>query len=150
METVKARLKKTLEVLGVVAPIVCLIHCLATPVLLTALPFVTAASGGGGAEGDAWFHWLIVGLCAVAIVPAYVSHRRIGVLVLFLAGAGFVLVPEYVPALESMTATVATALCASVCLVSANLLNRKYAKALAGVDAAACCAHSHQTRHSEV
>jgi hypothetical protein len=144
---VKAQLKKGLEVLGVVAPIVCLIHCLATPVLLTALPFLTAGRQGGD---DAWFHWLIVGMCAIAIIPAFMGHRRTNVLWLFAAGAAFVLVPAYVHELESFTATIVTAICASVCLVSANLLNTKYTKALAGADAATCCAHPHQSQHSEV
>jgi hypothetical protein len=140
---VKAQLKKGLEVLGVVAPIVCLIHCLATPILLTALPFVTAAGG----DHDVWFHWAIVGLCAVAIVPAYLAHKKAVVLALFVAGAAFVIVPAYVPILETMTATVATAVCASICLVSANLLNRKYSKELSGEVGVACCSQSH---HSEV
>lgn len=143
----KAQVKKGLEVLGVVAPIVCLIHCLATPVLLVALPFLTATHLEGSESSHLWFHWIIVGLCAIAIVPAYLSHRRANVLLLFLAGAGFVLVPAYVPELESLTATVITALSASVCLVSANLLNRKYSQT---PDHAACCAHGHQSQHSEV
>jgi hypothetical protein len=147
---VKARLKKGLEVLGVVAPIVCLIHCLATPILLTALPFVTACCGDHGTM-DAWIHWGVIGLCAVAILPAYAAHRKWNVLALFLAGAGFVLIPEYVGIAETLASTVILAICASVCLVSANLLNRKYSRALSPDGAAvACCSVPHQSQHSEV
>jgi hypothetical protein len=143
---VKEQLKRGLEILGVVAPIVCLVHCLATPVLLTALPFVSANAGLG--PDDSWFHWAIVGTCAVAILPAVFGHKKLIVAALFILGASLVIVPLYVPALEATVPNIATAVAASVFLVTANLLNRKYSRELTG--ATACCAHPHQNQHSEV
>lgn len=129
--------KKSLETIGVAAPIICLIHCLATPIILTALPFLMPPKSAGGGDDDLWFHWLIIGLCAIAIIPPYLNHRRISVMLLFLAGAACVLVPAYVE-VEGMFAHVGLALTASVFLVSANLLNRKHTSKIT-----ACCDHAH-------
>jgi len=129
---VKNIVKKGLNALGVIAPAVCLVHCLATPIILTALPLISASGPHRHEDNDATFHWIIVAICALAILPAFKSHGKVRVLGLFAAGAAFVLVPAYVH-IEGLFPHIAVAIAGSTCLVSANLLNRKYSKA------PACC-----------
>ena len=133
---VNSVVKKSLDALGVIAPAVCLVHCLATPILLTALPFITKEHSAGHQEADPSFHWAIILICAIAILPAYKAHKKLQIPLLFLAGSAFILVPAYVH-VEGEVAHLAMAIAGSACLVAANLLNRRYA------GARPCCEHPH-------
>lgn len=86
------------DVLGMATSALCLVHCLAMPVLLALLPAV-------GWAGDERMHALLVGVALLAalvsMVPGYATHRRKGVLLAggtglaCLAIAAFVIGPRY-------------------------------------------------------
>lgn len=113
---------------GMLASGLCLLHCLAFPVLIALFPFVAPA-------GDSEiFHGAMVGLALVAallaLAPGYLTHRRAVIAAMgiaglaCLAGAVFVLGPRYGEAAETML-TVAGA----VLLTLAHLRNRACCRA---------------------
>lgn len=71
--------------LGQALSVLCLLHCVATPLLLSLAP--TAAGVLGGWHPVLWV--LVVGAAAWAFVPGFRHHRQVNVLVL--AGLGVVL-----------------------------------------------------------
>ncbi len=85
--------------IGVVASVLCAIHCAATPLLLVFLPVF----------GKVWSHpashWimalLVVPLAAVTVATGYKRHRRKWVIVSCLLGIGFVLTGAAAPGFES-------------------------------------------------
>jgi hypothetical protein len=94
----RGRMTGLADVLGMATSALCLVHCLAMPVLLAMLPAV-------GWAGDESTHALLVGVALLAalvsMVPGYVAHRRKGVLLAggtglaCLAIAVFVVGPRY-------------------------------------------------------
>lgn len=97
------RLKSTLEdratLDGAAAALsnLCLLHCLALPLLAALLPILVPvlapvmASGGDSLHGPAWLHWLLLGVAlpvsGYALWRGMESHG--GRLPLLLAGLGF-------------------------------------------------------------
>ncbi len=85
--------------IGVVASVLCAIHCAATPLLLVFLPVF----------GKVWSHpashWimalLVVPLAAATVATGYKRHRRKWVIVSCLLGIGFVLTGAAAPGFES-------------------------------------------------
>lgn len=67
--------------LGIGLSVLCMVHCLAVPVLLTGL---TAASVGESFH--LWMALLIVPVAVLAAVPSYRTHRRRSVLWFLAAG----------------------------------------------------------------
>jgi hypothetical protein len=87
---------QTLDVfdsLGIFASAVCMVHCLALPFIMAALPFAPHWLGHDNV------HYLLAGwvllFCLAAIVPGYLKHRRTSVLVTMLAGLALVLTATF-------------------------------------------------------
>jgi hypothetical protein len=83
-----------MDTLGIVASSLCVVHCLAMPVLLLALPSMTAQM----LESD-YTHVVLAGavtaFCILAIVPGYMRHSNKSVLALMLAGLSLVLTATF-------------------------------------------------------
>lgn len=75
----------SLDNLGIAASVICLIHCMAMPFILALLPFM-----GLSFLDTEEAHWvlatLIIGFALVAIFPAYLKHKRPGILSAMIVG----------------------------------------------------------------
>lgn len=83
-----------LDTLGIVASAVCLVHCLAMPFVMLAIPAVTAEM-----LASDYTHMVLAGavtaFCLLAIVPGYMRHNNKAVLGLMLAGLALVLTATF-------------------------------------------------------
>lgn len=137
--------------LGLCLSVACLIHCLATPIILIALPgfsYLIADHDHGHDHGHEMFHQVLLGilplLAVLAFIPGYRQHRKLEIFYWALPGivalALGVILTHDTPVLATAITILGSAL-----LVRAHLLNRKEC---------ACCAtgHGHQraTRLSKV
>ena len=75
----------SLDNLGIVASVICLIHCMAMPLILALLP----SMGLSFLESEE-AHWvlatLIIGFALVAIFPAYLKHKQPAILTFMIVG----------------------------------------------------------------
>jgi hypothetical protein len=77
-----------LDSLGVLLSGICIVHCLALPLLLVALPFL----GGSFLGGHGFHEWLLLAVLPVSIVALGAGYRSHGdARVLWLGGAGLFL-----------------------------------------------------------
>jgi hypothetical protein len=81
------------DALGIVASAVCMVHCLALPVVMATLPFTMTWLGHDNV------HYLLAGwvllFCMAAIVPGYLKHRQPNILILMLIGLSLVLTATF-------------------------------------------------------
>jgi hypothetical protein len=81
------------DALGIVASTVCMVHCLALPFIMAALPFTMSWLGHDNV------HYLLAGwvflFCLVAIVPGYLKHRQNSILISMLVGLSLVLAATF-------------------------------------------------------
>lgn len=140
------------DLAGMAASGLCLLHCLAGPLLapflVAAFPVLGIAAGGG--HGHDGVHAVLLGAISlpvlVALLPGYLRHRDRTVLALGVAGLGsfvaalFVLGPVFGHAMET-----AGAVLSGVLLMMAHFLNRRARRQDApgddphGAPAATCC-----------
>lgn len=122
------------DTLGILAAVVCVVHCLALPVMAMALPALTS----GTAHEDMTHYVLagfVVAFCMFAIIPGYRQHRQREVLGGMIVGLGLVLFATFVAepffgeAWEMPLITVG-----NMIVVVAHLRNRKLLSS-----AKACC-----------
>ena len=116
--------KRLIEFLAIAGPLVCLIHCLAAPILLCVLPLVGNGASCQHCFNDEILVWPILAICAAAILPGYFQHRRFPVLLLMLAGFACVLAGVWSESLVGEPGHVALSITGSICLIAANLKNR--------------------------
>ncbi|HEY9784932.1 MAG TPA: MerC domain-containing protein [Candidatus Obscuribacterales bacterium] len=84
-ESAESKAIVSLDNLGILASTLCLIHCLAMPFLIAALPFL----GWQFLEGETAHRvlaTLIFAFAIFAIVPGYLKHRRRDILISMLLG----------------------------------------------------------------
>lgn len=129
-----ARGRNFLNTLAVVGPIICIIHCIAMPVLLTALPLLQTGTCIDCCT-EKYIAMPILAVCAVAILPGYLSHRRSSVLSLMLMGFAAILTSLFAEEQLGMFGHTVLAVMGSGFLITANLINRKYSKP--------CCGEKH-------
>ncbi len=83
------KLIPSLDNLGIVASVICLIHCMAMPFLLAALPFL-----GLSFLDTEEAHWVLAGLIVIfamtAIFPAYLKHKKPSILAALIVGLSLV------------------------------------------------------------
>jgi len=88
LETPYGRLS-WLDRMGIVISSICLVHCLALPLLIALLPVVASAL-----PADGWVHPLLIGLAlpvtGLALWRGYRRHRRIVPTSLGIAGLGLI------------------------------------------------------------
>lgn len=127
-------LRRLGDTAGMLASALCLLHCLALPLLLAMFPVL----GLGHDEG---FHAAMVGIAMLAalaaLAPGYAAHRQASVAISGVAGlaclgaAAFLVGPRYGEAAETWLTVGGAAL---LCL--AHLRNRACCNSCAGVPAA--------------
>lgn len=111
------------DAVGVLASALCLVHCLAAPLLLLAVPVL------GGERGESGFHQAMVGAALFAalagLAPGWLAHRRALVPLLGAAGIGclatavFAVGPSYGEAAETWLS-----IAGALLLATAHLRNR--------------------------
>ena len=105
---------------GIGASLLCILHCVATPLLLVVLPALEVLER----QTHAFFALSILCIGLLAFVPGYRRHRRWRVVLLGLVGFGMlssgVLVPE---AAMSETAEVVLTVLGGATLITAHLRN---------------------------
>lgn len=136
----KFSFRALIDVLAVVAPIVCIIHCLAVPIVLACLPMVRHSGVLQGFD-DKLLAVLMLGLCAVAIAPGFAKHRRKSVLVLMVVGFALVWLSSYVETAWGEVPHLVISILGSVFVIKANLDNRRFL----GAQAAPTCCGGHET-----
>jgi hypothetical protein len=112
---------------GMAASTLCLVHCLAMPLLLAAFPLL-----GLKGEHHALHDALLLGVTVpvlLALVPGYLKHRDPVALMLGVAGLVCFLVAVFVlgPQVGEVAETVGAVL-SSVLLLAAHLRNHRYCK----------------------
>ena len=73
-----------LDRLGIVLSGVCIVHCLALPLLVAALPLL----GGGVLGGHSFHEWLLLAVVPVSLVALVFGYRRHGDPMVLKMGAG--------------------------------------------------------------
>lgn len=85
-----------LDALGIGLSALCIVHCVALPFILVALPSLTGLFGI-----DAWFHTVLAvvlpGIALVALLHGYTRHRMPMTLVLGGVGLGFIWLALTIP-----------------------------------------------------
>lgn len=77
--------------LGILASMICLVHCLAMPFVVALLPFL-GLSFLESHESHMWLGLAIITFALVAIVPSYMKHKKPSILAGMLIGIGLVIV----------------------------------------------------------
>lgn len=124
---------RVLDLLGILAAAVCLIHCLALPVVMTFLPTLIHAHHGH--EHNDPTHMILAGwvllFCLTAIVPGFVKHGYRRILLLMLIGLSAVLTATFhshVGLAESVEIPLITL--GNLLIITAHMYNRKLLKAV--------------------
>lgn len=130
----RAQGRNLLNTLAVVGPILCIIHCIGMPVLLTALPLLQTGTCIDCCT-EKCIALPILAICAIAIVPGYLSHRRSSVLSLMLMGFAAILTSLFTEEQLGSFGHTVLAVMGSGFLITANIINRKYATS--------CCGEKH-------
>jgi hypothetical protein len=122
-----ARLHRHADVAGVTASTLCLIHCLATPIIVSVFPDVVPYL-----PGDAGLHRLLaVGILLFGLagfLPGYRLHRRKPLLALIAAGVALILVVAWNGESLNRALELVLSVTGSLLLVTAHLLNRSFCR----------------------
>ncbi len=114
-----------LNVLAVAGPSLCIVHCLAMPLLVAMLPVVGSHGMLAGVD-EQMIALAVVPLCALAIVPGFLKHGRKRVVVMMLAGMACVLFGSFAADhVIQLGAEAPVVVLGSLLLASAGLLNIK-------------------------
>ena len=113
---------------GMAASALCLVHCLAMPLLLAAFPLL-----GLGGEHHGLHDALLLGVTVpvlLALVPGWLAHRDPAPLLLGLAGLGaFLVAVLFVGPAFGQGAETGLAVLSSVLLIAAHRRNHRFCKA---------------------
>lgn len=125
--------RSNLDMVGMGMSILCMVHCLAFPLLLAFSPQLMR-----WLPGDDLTHRslvVVIGLLGVfAFRRGYRIHRRAWVLLLFLLGVAFVLAAAICgEAMLSERGEAAITVCGSLCIVAAHFFNQRCCRTCA------CC-----------
>lgn len=122
---------RVLDLLGILAAVICLIHCLALPVVMTFLPTLIHAHHHHDHNDST--HIILAGwvllFCLTAIVPGFVKHGYRRILLLMLIGLSAVMAATFhshVGLAESVEIPLITL--GNLLIISAHLYNRRLLK----------------------
>ncbi len=135
-----SKLVNTLEILGVLAPVLCLVDCIVVPLALLVLPFVGVTHVMHGMS-DQLLTLLMVAICVPAVVPGFLKHRQVRVLALMAAGFGAIFFANIIGGAVDETVHFLLTACGSACLIKANWDNRRLSRVSASES---CCSHDHR------
>ena len=132
------RSRGLLDVLGLGLSALCLVHCIALPLVLIALP--TLAAFG---HDDHHHHWLHIALALVlvplafaSLLPGYLRHRRTAVMACGALGVAAILIGAFLEGWLGESAATALTIAGSLCLICALWFNLTAART-------PCTAHAH-------
>jgi hypothetical protein len=81
--------------LGIMASVICAIHCAATPILIASLPTLKLTEWMAGPAFHQWAAAICTGLVAIAIVPSFLKSWDYRVLGLSLSGIGLIVTAAF-------------------------------------------------------
>lgn len=130
MQDRRRLMKSFLETLAVVAPVICLVDCIVIPIVLAILPFVGAAGFQNvwHGVGDQMLALLVFLICTPVIVPGYIQHRKLSVILFMAAGFTFIFLANFVSGAFDETVHTLLTVFGSCCLVKANFDNKRFKK----------------------
>lgn len=125
----KTKKPTLLQILSVAGPLVCLVHCLAVPLFIGLLPALTGSHSHPFGLDDHVMAFLVLPVCAAAIVPGYMRHRHKRVLVFMAVGMSSVIFGSFFaePLIRLPGAEIPINMAGSLFLVTASLLNLRLA-----------------------
>ena len=127
-------LKAFLEILAIIAPIICLVDCIVIPIVLAVLPFVGVHQVWHGVS-DQLLAMIAVGICTPVIVPGYLEHRKKSVLFFMAGGFSLIFLASFAGHVIDGTLHSLIAVAGSAMLIKANYDNKRFKKG--------CGCHSH-------
>ncbi|MBI1270735.1 MerC family mercury resistance protein [bacterium] len=127
------RWKDFIDVLSIIAPIICLFDCIVLPAMAILLPFVSVKQIMHGIS-DQMIALIVLGICMTAILPGFLRHRNRRVLILFGSGISLLFFVSFAGERLDQAVHVAMTLAVSFLLIKANLENKKLL---------ACSCHHH-------
>ena len=127
------RWKDFIDVLSIIAPIICLFDCIVLPAMAILLPFVSVKQMMHGIS-DQMIALIVLGICMTAILPGFLRHRNRRVLILFGSGISLLFFVSFAGERLDQAVHVAMTLAVSFLLIKANLANKKLL---------ACSCHHH-------
>ena len=127
------RWKDFIDVLSIIAPIICLFDCIVLPAMAILLPFVSVKQMMHGIS-DQMIALIVLGICMTAILPGFLRHRNRRVLILFGSGISLLFFVSFAGERLDQAVHVAMTLAVSFLLIKANLENKKLL---------ACSCHHH-------
>ena len=117
---------------GIAASALCLVHCLAMPLLLAVLPLTSPLLGSAG-DDHGLHDALLVGVTVpvlLALVPGFLAHRDPAPLLLGSAGLGcFLVAVLFVGPAFGQGAEAVLAILSSALLIAAHRRNHRFCKA---------------------
>jgi hypothetical protein len=125
----------SMDTLGIAASSLCLVHCLAMPLVVGILPLV-GLKFLEGHPAHVTLAFFVLTFALLAIVPGYLKHRRGDILAMMLVGVGLVLYATFLAQFtlgESAEIPIITV--GNLILVFTHLRNRALHK---------CTVHSHK------
>lgn len=124
----------SMDNLGIIASIGCLIHCAALPFVVAFLP-VLGLGWLDSHESHQYLAALIIGFALFAVVPAYFRHRRIEVLLAMIVGMTLVVAGAvFVHHIAGDQWELPLMIAGNLILVAAHWRNKMLVK---------CCGHEH-------
>ena len=129
-----SQLKSVLEVLAVVGPIICLIDCIVIPVAVALLPLVGVQHIFHGIS-DQIITFIVLCICAPALLPGFLKHRKTSVLLLMGLGFGLIFCANFAGHAIDETLHTLITVTGSALLIKANLDNKRFSRGHA------CCKH---------
>ncbi len=119
-----SKLIAALDMAGMTASTLCLIHCLAMPVIIALIPTFAAQLF----ESE-WFHvvlaFAVLAFCLLAFIPGYSRHHDKRLIWIGVVGLSFVFFATFVARYWSEQAEIGLVTVGNLVLVAGHLLNRK-------------------------
>lgn len=118
------RLIAALDMAGMTASTICLVHCLAMPVVIALIPAFAA-----DLFESEWFHitlaFAVLIFCLLAFVPGYFRHKDKRLIGIGVTGISLVFFATFVARYWGETAEISIVTVGNLVLVAGHLLNRK-------------------------
>jgi hypothetical protein len=123
-QPVRSQFRSAIEMLGLIAPILCLFDCIVLPILPAFLPLVGIPRIIHGVS-DQLLTLIVLTLCCPALLPGFFKHRNPRILIMFGTAAGLMLFINMISAGLDQLLHISLTLLASGLLIKANLDNRR-------------------------
>jgi chromate transport protein ChrA len=124
----KKRNKTSWDTVGIILSILCIIHCVALPIIILLLPAIATAF----IPDECWVHnilfFLIITVAVLAFVPGYRFHRRTKPLCWLACGVSILFFATFFAHDLGHHFEPILAIVGSLCIITAHYLNHKSCK----------------------